>query len=211
MSAAGVALARTGRQAAVRKPDFRVLVGEAAWAELPPAVGARFAADDERTYPGTMQVRASPFGALIAHLCRLVGTPVAPWTGEAVAVSVRVWTDDDGALVWDRTYAFAGRAPLLVSSRKLVNRKGELMEVARGGLGMRLAATVEAGVLHFRSTGYFWRLWGVCLPIPDLVTPGDADVIHRDEGGGRFTFAMRFVHPLAGETLFQSGIYEDPS
>jgi hypothetical protein len=75
---------------------------------------------------------------------------------------------------------------------------------------MRLIASVEAGALRFRSRGYFWMLAGVPIPIPALLTPGEADVIHGDEGGGRFTFAMRFTHPWAGETLFQSGIFEDP-
>jgi hypothetical protein len=107
------------RQRATRKasPDFRALVGERGWAELPLAVRARFAHDTERTYPGAMTVRATAYGQLLAQVCRLIGTPLAPWTGEAVPVSVRVWLDAAGALVWDRTYRFAGRAPLLVSSR----------------------------------------------------------------------------------------------
>ncbi|HZZ36068.1 MAG TPA: DUF4166 domain-containing protein, partial [Caulobacteraceae bacterium] len=105
---------------------------------------------------------------------------------------------------------FAARPPTLITSRKLVSRRGALLEIARGGLGMRLIASVEAGALRFRSRGYFWMLAGVPIPIPALLTPGEADVIHGDEGGGRFTFAMRFTHPWAGETLFQSGIFEDP-
>jgi hypothetical protein len=194
-----------------RGPDFRTLLGEAAWLELPAAVRSRFAAHGEaRTYPGAMAVRASPFGWLIAQLCRLVGTPVAPWVGEDVPVSVRVWPASDGGLVWDRTYRFAGRPPILIASRKIMSSRGRLMEIARGGLGMWLTASVEAGVLHFRSTGYFWMLAGVPVPVPDLVTPGVADVVHQDEGGGRFIFAMRFTHPLWGETLFQSGTFEDP-
>ena len=46
--------------------------------------------------------------------------------------------------------------------------------------------------------------------IPLLITPGHVDVVHRDEGKGRFTLSMRFTHPWAGETLFQSGTFEDP-
>ncbi len=192
-------------------PDFRRLLAQKAWFELTAAVRARFdhpAAS--RAYPGSMAVRASAFGWLLAQVCRLVGTPVAPWVGEAVPVNVRVWVDGDGALVWDRTYVFGGRGPILVTSRKLMNHKGELLEIARGGLGMKLLASVEDGALCFRSTHYFWMLRGIEIAIPSLATPGQAEVIHRDVGGGRFTFSMRFVHPWAGETLFQSGTFEDP-
>ena len=196
-------------QSANHAPDFRALVGDAAWLRLPAAVRARFTDHRPRTYPGAMDCRASGLGWLIAQACRLIGTPLAPWRGEAVPMDVRVWQDADGALVWDRTYRFAGRAPIEVSSRKLMAGPA-LLEIARGGLGMRLTAGVRDGALVFVSTGYILRLGSVLLPIPGWLTPGRAEVIHRDLGGGAFRFSMRFVHPFAGETIFQSGDFRDP-
>jgi hypothetical protein len=157
-----------------------------------------------------MVVRASAFGRLIAPVCRLLGTPLAPWEGEAVPCRVDVWTDAQGALVWDRTYAFEGRRPLMVSSRKILDRLGRLMEVIHGGLGMTLALSVEDRALHFRSTGYFFSLGALHVPIPGWLTPGRAHVVHEDLGQGRFRFTLRFAHPLAGETFFQSGVFLDP-
>ncbi|HZZ34327.1 MAG TPA: DUF4166 domain-containing protein, partial [Caulobacteraceae bacterium] len=123
MSVAGHLWDRPARQAREPTLDFRALLGEAAWGALPAAVQARFASHvGARTYPGSMTVRASAFGWLIAQACRLIGMPLAPWTGEAVPVSVTVWVDAAGALVWDRTYAFAARPPMLITSRKLVSR-----------------------------------------------------------------------------------------
>ena len=197
-----------------RMPDFRALVGEAGWADLPAAVQARFDAaahEQPRVYPGVMEVRASWVGRLIAQICRLFGTPLAPWRGRDVAVAVLTWPAAAGGLVWDRTYAFEGHEPITITSTKLMTRDGRLLEVALGGLGMRLTAGVEAGALVFRSRGYFWRVAGVRLPIPALLTPGAALVIHRDEGAGAFTFSMRFVHALAGETFFQEGRFRDPA
>jgi hypothetical protein len=197
-----------------RMPDFRSLVGDAAWAELPAAVQARFDAaahERPRVYPGVMEVRASRFGRLIAQLCRLVGTPLAPWRGRDVSVAVLTWPAAAGGLVWDRTYAFEGHQPITITSTKLMTKNGRLLEVALGGLGMRLATSVEAGALVFRSRGYFWRVAGLRLPIPAWLTPGAALVIHHDQGGGAFTFSMRFVHALAGETLFQEGRFRDPA
>lgn len=190
-------------------PDFRGLVGEAGWAALPLAVRARFIDQPARTYEGRMTVRASAAGFVFAHLCRLIGTPLAPWRGENVGVDVRVWNRPDGALVWDRIYRFEGRKPVKVGSCKKADRRG-LVEVVRGGLGMALDVTVEDGALHFRSRGYFWEILGLRLPLPELLTPGAAHVFHRDEGGGHFTFGLRFVHPWLGETFWQEGVFVDP-
>ncbi len=139
-----------------RTPDFEALVGRAAWGQLPAAVRSRFGADAHhrpRAYPGVMEVRASRLGRLIAQVCRLIGTPLAPWTGAGVPVSVLVWPAADGAMVWDRTYAFQGRPQITVTSSKVMGTHGQLLEIVRGGLGMRLAAAVEDGVRTVRSRG----------------------------------------------------------
>jgi hypothetical protein len=199
--------------AASRRPDFRKLLGEAAWAELPAAVRARFDAAAHlapRVYPGAMDLKLNWLGWLFAQGCRLIGTPIAPWAGRNVPASVLVRPEPDGAILWRRTYAFPGRAPLTIASFKLAAKDGALLEVTRGGLGMRLAVSVEDGALSFRSTGYFWRVGPWLAPIPAMLTPGRACVTHRDLGGGRFHFALSFVHPLAGETLVNAGDFEDP-
>ncbi len=191
--------------------DFRKLLGRDAWARLPAAVQHRFAVHaHDVLYRGRMVVKASAFGWLVSQVCRLIGTPLAPWTGEDVPVDVDVHLDGRGGLVWARTYAYPGRAPVLVSSTKLMDAKGGLLEVVRGGLGMALTATVEDAALHFRSRWYFVEVAGLRVRIPDLLTPGRAHVVHRDLGGGAFRFTMDFRHPWLGETLFQDGVFKDP-
>jgi hypothetical protein len=157
-----------------------------------------------------MVVRANAAGWLFAQICRLIGTPLAPWRGTDVPVRVDVHLDRRGGLAWDRVYAFDGHSPVTVSSAKMVSPSGALMEVVRGGLGMTLAVSVEDGALHFRSLGYFASLGGLRLPLPLLLSPGRAHVIHADAGGGRFRFTLIFTHPLLGETLFQDGLFRDP-
>lgn len=196
-----------------RPVDFHRLLGGPAWRRLPAAVQARFAVTAHLTptrYDGAMVVRASLYGRLLAQVCRLLGTPLAPWTGEDVAVGVDVYNDATGALVWDRTYHFAGRKPLTVTSRKVVSPRGELVEVIQGGLGMVLALGVEDAALHFRSKGYFCRVAGLRLPIPAWFTPGCAHVVHQDQGDGWFRFSLTFTHPLMGETFFQTGLFREP-
>ncbi len=195
--------------------DFQSLLGRDAWDSLPAPVRRRFgphAAEGLSTlYEGEMEVRANPFGRLVAQACRLIGTPLAPWTGGAVPTSVDVHLDPRGGLVWARTYAFTGRAPVLVSSTKLMTDRGELLEVVRGGLGMALTVTAEDGALHFRSRRYFLTLGAWRVTIPGLLTPGRAHVIHREASGGTFRFTMTFDHPWFGRTLFQDGLFRDPA
>ncbi|RYF92810.1 MAG: DUF4166 domain-containing protein [Caulobacteraceae bacterium] len=201
-----------GRLATPRRLDFRRLVGEAAWSRLPLAVRERFGVHrigEEITYPGEMVVRASRPGRWLAQACRLIGTPLAPWTGEAVSMRVVVRMEERG-VVWDRYYRFPGRPEMLVTSRKQLGQAGELLEVARGGLGMRSEVTVEDGALHFRGRGYVWVAGPLVVPLPSLLTPGAAHVVHEDLGGGRFRFTMRFTHPWFGETIFQQGVFADP-
>jgi Domain of unknown function (DUF4166) len=218
MTAVVAALApRAGAVAAprpdARTPDFRALLGEPAWAELPAAVRARFDAASHaapREYPGAMDVRMNWLGWLFAQACRLVGPPLAPWPGEAVPVSVHVSRDPGGGVRWERVYGYPGRAPLSIVSMKLAAPDGGLLEVTRTGVGMRLSVGVEAGALVFRSLGYFWRIGPWLAPLPALLTPGRCTVVHRDLGAGRFHFSLSFRHPLAGETLVNAGDFADP-
>ena len=70
---------------------------------------------------------------------------------------------------------------------------------------------MEDGALHFRSRGYFLEVSGLRLPLPGLLTPGRAHVVHRDLGGGKFLFSLEFRHPWLGQTLWQEGEFRDPA
>src|SRR3569833_3617263 len=117
------------RIGAPRPVDFHALLGRRDWFALPAAARARFevgAHDHPVVYPGAMEVEASPVGLLFALACRLIGTPLAPFSGHAVPVKVEVYEDDHGGMVWDRTYVFPGLVSLLVCSCLVVVFVGRL-------------------------------------------------------------------------------------
>src|SRR5262249_18721687 len=149
----------------------------AGWRRLAPPIRVRFAhAPGGRAvrYRGVMhEVAGSRLGFALAQLCRLIGTPFAPWPGTDVETAI-VLRDAPGrrGVVWEREYRYPGRAPALVRSTKRLARDGRLLECVGGGFGMRLAVYEAGGALNFRSTGYFWQLGGWQLPLPDLLTPG---------------------------------------
>jgi len=194
-------------------PTFRRLLGEAAWQRLNPNVRARFAVKPDAgrvfTFTGVMGVvRRSWFGWLLGHICRLIGTPVTPRQGRDVPTVVRIYRSGRGdGIVWERRYEFPGRMPVVVSSTKRADPPDGLLECASHGFAMRLRLFERDGAIHFASIGYCIELGRWRLPLPHLLTPGDAHVVHRDEGNGWFRFTLSFRHRLFGETYFQEGLF----
>ena len=191
--------------------SFRALLGELAWRRLPRAVQERFswkpAPGAEIRYAGVMTVvRSSVAGWLLAQACRLIGTPLAPYRGGDVPVTVTLSLDEEGGIVWDRLYRFPGHAPVCCRSVKKATAEG-LIECVGAGIGMWLKLSEQKGELHFRSTGYFWRRGRLRLAVPRWLWPGEMHVVHADLGGGWFRFRIAVRHPLLGEILFQDGIF----
>ena len=182
------------------------LLGEVAWQRLPAAVRARFpdpavAVD----YVGEFEiVRASALGRFIAWFCLLLGTPVVPRTGVNVPAVVRVGPTDRG-VAWNREYRWPRNSVDLVRSTKVIGADGTLVEELPARLCMPLDVYEAAGVLHFVSRGYYFRLGTLRLWLPRGLSPGTTHVEHQDEGSGWFRFTMTVRHPLFGELFYQTG------
>ncbi|HEY7638834.1 MAG TPA: DUF4166 domain-containing protein [Steroidobacteraceae bacterium] len=194
------------------RADIRRLIGEVEWFSLPAAVRSRFgehAADAQ--YRGTFdEVRASFAGKLLATCCRLLGTPVAPFTGTNVPTTVNAFATPDGGIAWQRIYHFPGRKPCIVESIKRLSREGTLVEALPAGMRMALDVYARDGVLHFVSTGYYFELGGLRLRLPEWLPPGVTHVQHIDLGDGTFRFTMSVRHRWLGQVFWQSGRFRDP-
>lgn len=203
--------APTGRRASAIDPTIRLLLGSAAWYRLAGAVRCRFAAKPlpgrEFVWAGTMEVvHLSRIGRAFACLLRLLGMPIAPWTGRDVPVAITLTAAGPNATQWARRYEFA-RAPVVVASRKTLDARRRLLELTRGGLGMRLSVAEASGALCFASERFFWRCGPLAVRIPLLLTPGRLTVDHEELGGGAFRFSLAMRHPLFGLTVFQTGVF----
>jgi hypothetical protein len=192
-------------------PDFEDLVGSDGWRRLRPAIRTRFGhcpRDGEVIrYSGVMQVvEASWVGSLLVRLCRVFGTPFAPFQGKNVPMSINLLSNAvDGAIIWEREYRYEGRVPVRVRSLKTKAKDGGLREWVDGGFGMSLDVFESGGALHFVSRRYYWRAGRFELALPRIFWPGKVHVIHEDLGGGRFRFAMTVIHGLFGRLFRQDG------
>ena len=211
---AGIAAVVTAARGTVEAGcDFERLVGSEGWRRLAPAIRPRFSekpqADHPIRYVGTMQkVQCSTAGLVLAQLCRLIGTPFAPYRGDGIPVVISLHQGAvAGATIWRREYRYPARGAVQVQSTKLIAPDGTLEECVGCGLGMRLKVFELAGELHFLSQRYFWCVLGRRICLPHLLSPGTAHVIHRDLGDGRFRFIMTFRHRLFGSLFYQDGVF----
>lgn len=194
---------------------FRALLGEEAWARLPEAVRRRFS---KRWKPGDMVVyqghvvatELSHLGRALAFLTRAIGAPLPlrdGMTGPAVvAVSENAAL---GGQTWTRAYPRPGNFPQVIHSAKRFSGPTGLEEYVGYGFGMTLRVMEEDGALVFRSERYFFEIRSLRLQIPRFAEPGAMEIVHRDEGGGQFSFRLTLEHKLAGRLMHQLAYFHD--
>ena len=186
--------------------DLPSLLGDAAWARLPPAVRRRFAlGHGPARYAGHMTLRCSRFGRLLAWLAWPLRSPLVSRCLDDAPTTVTVTPDGDGGVIWARRMG-----DRTVRSIKRPHAEGGVLERTTGGLAMALDVFEEDCALVFRSRHYAWCLGPFYLRLPQALSPGVCRVEHRDLGNGRFRFTLSMRHPLLGETFHQTGVFTDP-
>ncbi len=197
------------------RPPFHELLGDAAWFRLPAPVRARFSHHPEpgetRVFTGeVVETHMSRAGWLLSQAARVVGAPLPLVAGGVGPATVSV-TDDDtlGAQIWTRIYARPGKFPQVIHSAKRLSGPTGLEECLGAGLLMRLELVEEDGAVVFRSSSYAIEAFARTWQLPTWMTPGRCDVIHRDVGGGQFTFTLQLQHPWWGLLMRQVGLFRE--
>ncbi len=215
VAGAGDASVTPGIEAGVVDLRFRALVGEAGWARLPEAVQRRFsrrlAPGDVAFYVGeVLETRLSRLGRVLSFLARAIGAPLPLDDATGGGATVAVMENEGlGGQSWTRTYARAGRFPQVIHSAKCFSGPTGLEEHVGGGVGMALSVGEEGGALVFRSAGYFFSAGRIRISLPRLLTPGDMEIVHEDEGGGAFLFKLTLRHAWLGVLVKQTARFRD--
>ena len=193
---------------------FARLAGES-WMQLPAPIRRRFSrhlADGERiVYLGEVTATHMTLaGRLVAQLARLVGAPLPLEASGCVPVTVIVTGSEQlCGQVWTRIYDRGRRFPQVIQSVKQFGGETGLEEIVAHGVGMRLKLTVSDGALVFRSAGYFIRCLGMQLSLPNWLTPGAIEVIHREESSGQFSFSLSVTHLWVGHVIDQIALFRE--
>lgn len=194
---------------------FRALLGEAAWAALPPATRARFGKRIAHcrtiVYAGEIvECRMNLAGRLLAQAARLIGGPLPTARDIDVPAAVSVTEDPaSGGQFWTRLYGRRRGFPQVIHSSKRFAGPTGLEEYVGRGFGIALGAEVAGGALHFVSDHYFFAIGRLRLRIPRWLAPGRMRVSHIDCNHGLFAFVLVLRHPLFGEMIRQTAMFRD--
>ena len=198
-------------EAAPREPAGPVLarvIGPEAWARLPEVMRRHYAvragSADTVRMEGRLDVRV---WAPVGLMARLTGLLV-PCSGEAVPVTVIFSSDRRGALCFDRTFRFPGRAPARFRSRMEPAGGDEMIEYMRYGLGWRLAYGWDGQKMTLSHRGYVWRVAGLKIPLPLSLLIGRGYAEETPLDGTRFAMWTHTLHPLFGATFGYRGEFE---
>lgn len=194
---------------------FRALLGSGAWDALPGEVQRRFSkrlgGAQVALYRGlVVDMRMSPFGWVLAQLCRLFGAPL-PLNRKAGGGALVSVSEDcsSGGQCWTRIYVRRRGFPQVIHSTKRFAGPTGLEEYLGRGLGMALRVQAMNDGIAFVSDHYFVQLGGRRLRLPRLLSPGVARVTHRQVAGTSFLFGLELTHSLAGTLIHQEILFDD--
>jgi hypothetical protein len=210
----GAALNSRRAHACAAETGFARLAGDS-WMRLPAPIRRRFSRhleDGERiVYLGEVAAtHMTIVGRLVAQLARLVGAPLPLEAGGCMPVTVIVTGSPRlCGQVWTRIYDRARGFPQVIQSVKHFGGATGLEEIVAHGVGMQLRLGVRDGALVFRSAGYFIRCLGMQISLPDWLTPGVIEVVHREETRGQFSFSLSVTHSWAGPVIDQIAFFRE--
>jgi hypothetical protein len=196
----------------------------------------RLAGGNTIVYTGEVtETRLSRAGWWLAQAARLIGAPL-PLSAEARVPSVVTVTEDmaKGGQVWTRLYARRSGFPQVIHSAKRFAGSTGLEEYVGHGIGMALTVHVvdlgrerpegspstdtpvrddKSKIAHpalvFRSARYFLQVFGLRIPLPRWLTPGDLSVTHAEIGEGAFAYTLDVVHPRLGLLVRQTATFRE--
>lgn len=194
---------------------YQKLLSKNDWQSLPLPIRRRFskrlAAYKTRYYVGKVHsTELTRIGWFFAQAAKLFGgaLPTSRELKGPAYVAVTETPEYNGQC-WQRTYHRPGKLPQVITSIKKFSGPTGLEEYIGAGLSMYLIASVEHGALVFRSNDYRLNLWGHKIKLPWLLTPGQLEVVHKEELEGWFSFTLKITHPVFGFVLQQVAFFQE--
>ncbi len=184
----------------------------ASWGALHPNIQRRFdhnpTATEQLYYQGTLDnLWCSTAGRWLARFTSpLLGGVLIPACQQHVPVDIVVFSKPDDKRIYKRRwYHLAKSSPIIFTSHMALGEDNVLLEYVGAGFGMGLKLSVVEGDLHFHSCGYFWEIFGVKIPLPNILTPGATWLIHHNVSAQEFAIKIVITHRWFGRTFLQEG------
>lgn len=194
---------------------FCSVMGVAAWQRLHPSVRKRFSrrapTDQSIVYRGRVTtLTLSRLGHCLSWLGRLVGNPLPlnVRQGSEAVVLVKESASRD-CQAWTRIYARENGLPQVIQSEKRFLKSGKFEECVANRLGLSLSVRENNSAIMFVSNHYYVRFFGLCIPVPALLSPGQLEISHRHVDSEHFEFELRLQHPWFGQLIQQKILFHE--
>ena len=202
------------RQALLKSLRYPTLVGDE-WGTLPLSVQIRFVKSFNYrkviVYQGRIhKTRLSKIGLILAKLSKFIGSPLPQDNnirGPATVI-VKEARNFDGQY-WTRVYPSSKTFPQVIQSVKRFAGPTGLEEIISKHIGIALDVHVKEKTLSFVSNHYFLLLGKKRIVLPRFLSPGRLVVEHRETGPKRFRYSFCLHHPVLGELIYQTAIFEE--
>ncbi|MGB0495465.1 MAG: DUF4166 domain-containing protein [Kangiellaceae bacterium] len=191
---------------------YQDLMNSSDWSKLHPSIQRRFSVNlyESVVYQGKMrEIYLSFAGKLLAQCCRLIGNPLALYSGKDVPVRVKVYANNQlGGMTWDRFYQYKNKPTNRVKSTKCKDDNGQLVEMVGFGFGMELDVFERNQAITFESQRFFWKFKKLNITIPDWLSPGKTTVSQQALNNHQFEFQLDVTHKFLGKVFKQIGVFE---
>ncbi len=202
------------RKALFKSLRYPALVGDD-WVNLPTSVQIRFVKSFNHrkviVYQGRIyQTRLSKIGMILAKLSKFFGAPLPQENcvrGSATVI-VKEARDFEGQY-WTRLYPSSQAFPQVIQSVKRFAGPTGLEEIISKRIGIALDVKVKKKTLCFVSNHYFLLFGKKRIVLPRFLSPGKLVVEHRETGPKRFRYSFCLHHPVLGELIYQTAIFEE--
>jgi predicted DCC family thiol-disulfide oxidoreductase YuxK len=193
------------------KPIFAAAFGKD-WESMPDIFKTRYGnfafKDQNIIVKGKMNIYVSKYFSFLTPYLQLTGALV-PYEGKQIPVTVEFKSKKNSSMVYmNRTFYYPGKQPYSFNSKLLVTKKGDVIEVMRFGIGIRMYYSFADGKVELKYGGYVWKLFRLNLPIPLTLILGKVtaqETMITPEG---FSMFIRIDHPILGKIFEYDGIFE---
>lgn len=165
--------------------------------------------DDEVRLKGVMQeISHSRMATIFIYAGQLFGALV-PYQGKNIAIRIdlRTHKSDPRFTYWQRVHFFPESPEYLFASRMEYLEGNEFIERVRLGLGMRMNASINSGILRFEAICYQWDLFGLSIRFPNWLLLGTGVITEQQVSSDKFEMTYVINHPLWGRTFTYRGVF----
>lgn len=193
------------------KPIFSAVFGKD-WEIMPDIFKSRYGnyafKDQNIMVKGKMNIHVSKFFSFLTPYLQLPGALV-PYKGKQIPVTVEFQSKENSSLVYmNRVFYYPRKKPYSFNSTLLVTKKGDVIEMMRFGVGIRMHYNFTDNKVELKHGGYIWRIFDYNIPIPLTIILGRVYAHEIVLTPQSFSMLVNITHPILGRIFEYDGIFE---